>query len=108
MKKSLSERVKQNQQKAQGKRRTAKIEFIALKADIAEALAAGCSIKAIWETLKDEGHFTFGYKSFRHYVITIIKSEQENIRDDKQSKSKTTNEIKGFTFNPIPNPEELL
>ncbi|WP_228370616.1 TraK family protein [Legionella pneumophila] len=62
----------------------------------------------IWETLSDEGQISFGYKAFRHYVLKLIKSEQEDTRDDKQSKSKNTNKIKGFTFNPIPNPEELL
>ncbi|BCA95200.1 hypothetical protein TUM19329_15610 [Legionella antarctica] len=110
MKKSLSERVIQNLSEKQTGRTNAKIEFIALQEDIREALDKGCSMKAIWETLSDEGQISFGYKAFRHYVLKLIKSVQENTRDDKQSKSKpiTTNEIKGFTFNPIPNPEELL
>ncbi|HAT8252351.1 TPA: conjugal transfer protein TraK [Legionella pneumophila] len=108
MKKPLSERVIQNQSEKKNGRTNAKIQFIALKEDIREALDKGCSMKAVWETLSDEGQISFGYKAFRHYVLKLIKSEQENTKDDKQSKSKTTNEIKGFTFNPIPNPEELL
>ena len=109
MKKPLSERVIQNLSEKKAGRTNAKIEFIALQEDIREALDKGCSMKAIWETLSDEGQISFGYKAFRHYVLKLIKSEQEKTRDDKQSKSKTTtNEIKGFTFNPIPNPEELL
>lgn len=108
MKKSLSERVIQKQTEKKNQRGNAKIEFLALKEDIREALDKGCSMKAIWETLADEGQFSFGYKAFRHYVLKLIKSEQENTRDGKQSKSKPNDEIKGFTFNPIPNPEELL
>ncbi|KTD64481.1 TraK family protein [Legionella spiritensis] len=108
MKKSLSERVAQNQSEKRAKRNNAKSQFIILKDDIREALEAGWSMKAVWETLLDEGQISFGYKAFRHYVLKLIKSEQETIKDDKPSKSKATNEIKGFTFNPIPNPEELL
>ena len=108
MKKPLSRRVIEKQSEEKNGRVSAKIQFIALQEDIREALEAGCSMKAIWETLLDEGQISFGYKAFRHYVLKLIKSEQENIKDEKQSKSKTTNEIKGFTFNPIPNPEELL
>lgn len=108
MKKALSERVIQNQSEKRSRQNTAKIQFIALQEDIREALAKGCSMKAVWETLSDEGQISFGYKAFRHYVIKLIKSAQENTKDEKQSKSKTTHEIKGFTFNPIPNPEELL
>ena len=45
-----------------------------------------------------------------HILISFAAADNpsEDTRDDKQSKSKTTTEIKGFTFNPIPNPEELL
>lgn len=108
MKKSLSERVIQNQQKTQGKRRTAKIEFIALQPDIEEALNAGCSMKAVWETLKSEDQFTFGYKSFRHHVITIIKSEQEKTKDGATEEVKPKNSTQGFIYNSTPNLEELV
>ncbi|HAT1864832.1 TPA: TraK family protein [Legionella pneumophila] len=108
MKKPLSERVIQSQSEKKARRISAKIEFIALQEDIKEALDKGCSMKAVWETLSDEGHISFGYKAFRHYVLKLIKSAQENTKDEKQGKSKTTHEIKGFTFNPIPNPKELL
>lgn len=108
MKKPLSERVIQNQSAKKNKRSSAKIEFIALQEEIREALDKGCSMKAVWETLTDEGQISFGYKAFRHYVLKLIKPAQENTKDEKQRKSKTSNEIKGFTFNPIPNPEKLL
>ena len=108
MKKSLSERVIQNQSEKKPGRSSAKIEFIALKEDIREALDKGCSIKAVWETLSDEGQFSFGYKAFRHYVLKLIKSAQENTKDENTVKSKTANEMRGFTFNPKPNLEELL
>lgn len=108
MKKSLSERVIQKQSEKKTGRSHAKIEFIALKEDIREALDKGCSMKAVWETLSDEGQISFGYKAFRHYVLKLIKSAQENTKDENAVKSKTVNEMRGFTFNPKPNLEELL
>lgn len=109
MKKRLSERVAQHQnKKAEGKRRTAKSEFIVLKDEIAEALNAGWSMKAIWETLSSESQISFGYKAFRHYVITLIKSETESTREGEKQVVKPKDEIKGFTYNPKPNLEELL
>ena len=109
MKKSLSERVSQHQhKKQQGKRRTAKVEFIALKEDIREALDAGWSMKAVWETLSSEGQISFGYKAFRNYVITLIKSEQEHTKEGEKKEEEAKNEIRGFTFNPKPNLEELV
>lgn len=108
MKKPLSERVIEKQSEKKSGRVSAKVQFIALQEDIREALEAGCSMKAVWETLSDEGQISFGYKAFRHYVLKLIKTAQENTRDDKQRENKPKNEIKGFTFNPIPNPEELL
>ena len=108
MKKPLSKRVIEKQSEKKNGRVSAKIQFIALQNDIREALEAGCSMKAIWETLSDEDQISFGYKAFRHYVLKLIKSEQENTKDGKQKESKPNKEIQGFTFNPIPNPEELL
>lgn len=108
MKKPLSERVSINQAEKKTKRSSAKTVFISLKNDIKEALDAGWSMKAVWETLTDEGKISFGYKAFRHYVLKLIKSEQEQNRVEKQRESKTPNIIKGFTYDPIPKPEDLL
>ena len=87
-------------------RRSAKIEFISQKSEIEHALEAGCSMKAIWQTLQKEGKFTYGYKAFRNYVIELIKSVENNTRAGEPEKEKPKE--KGFFFNPIPNPEELF
>ncbi|HHT9699989.1 TPA: TraK family protein [Legionella pneumophila] len=110
---SLSERIaaKQLVRKAAAKS-VNKAAFLALKNDIASALADGWSIKLVWETLVEEGKISFSYKTFCGYVARLIAAEkkpsQENTKEDKQAKSKAKTEIRGFTFNPKPNLEELL
>ncbi len=110
---SLSERIaaKQIERKVSDKS-VNKAAFLALKKDIDSALADGWSIKLVWETLVEEGKISFSYKTFCGYVARLITAEkqppiQENTKEDKK-KSNATNEIKGFTYNPIPNLEELL
>ncbi|KTD02736.1 TraK family protein [Fluoribacter gormanii] len=110
---SLSERIatKQINRKCSDKSIN-KAAFLALKKDIASALADGWSIKLVWETLVEEGKISFSYKTFCGYVARLIAAEkkpsmQENTKDE-QAKSKAKNEIRGFTFNPKPNLEELL
>lgn len=111
MNKSLSERIAEKQaQKTQRKTSVGKTQFIAHMNDIKTALDDGWPMKAIWETLYDEGKVSFTYKSFRHYVSQLIRTKQDDTRDDnsKESKSKSPSEIKGFTFNPKPDLEKLL
>ncbi|MFO9347285.1 TraK family protein [Legionella pneumophila serogroup 1] len=110
---SLSERIaaKQINRKCSDKS-VNKAAFLALKKDIASALADGWSIKLVWETLVEEGKISFSYKTFCGYVARLIAAEkkpsmQENTKDE-QAKSKAKSEIRGFTFNPKPNLEELL
>ncbi|HAU3942050.1 TPA: TraK family protein [Legionella pneumophila] len=110
---SLSERIaaKQMIKKASDKS-VNKAAFLALKKDIALALADGWSIKLVWETLREEGKISFSYKTFCGYVARLIAAEkrpsQENTKEDEKAKSKAKTEIRGFTFNPKPNLEELL
>ena len=111
---SLSERIAARQiGKKVSDKSVNKAAFLALKKDIASALADGWSIKLVWETLVEEGKVSFSYKTFCGYVARLIAAEkkpsmQEKPREDKQKETKPKNEIKGFTFNPIPNPEELF
>jgi hypothetical protein len=109
MKKTLSDRITENQnKKPKGKKRSAKSEFIALKKDISEAIDNGHSMLAIWQTLSEEGQISFGYKSFRNYVITLIKSEESGASEGANQSSETDKKIKGFNFNPIPKIEDLI
>ena len=111
---SLSERIAKNQRNKKGTDNSKnKVAFLALKQDIASAISDGWSMKAIWETLYSEKSISFSYKTFCQYVSRFIEishkpQTQENTREDEKAKSKSPNEIRGFTFNPKPNPEELL
>ncbi len=99
-----------------------KVEFLALKDDISEALEKGWPMTAIWETLRDEGSFTASYNTFRLYILEYLNGQKPGYsQKDSPSpkpkklfnknaveKSNATKEIKGFTYNPIPNIDELL
>lgn len=53
-----------------------KVEFLALKEDISEALEKGWPMTAIWETLWDEGSFTASYNTFRLYVLEYLNGQK--------------------------------
>ncbi|HAU0968754.1 TPA: conjugal transfer protein TraK [Legionella pneumophila] len=123
MKNSLIESMMaadQNQQKTPTRKN--KVEFLALKDDISEALEKGWPMIAIWETLRDEGSFTASYNTFRLYVLEYLNGQKTGysqkdspypkpkklVNKNAVKKSNATNEIKGFTYNPIPNIDELL
>ncbi len=123
MKNSLIESMMaadQNQRKTPTRKN--KVEFLALKDDISEALEKGWPMTAIWETLRDEGGFTASYNTFRLYVLEYLNgqksgySQKDNVehrhkklvKNHSVKKSNATNEIKGFTYNPIPNIDKLL
>lgn len=120
MEKSLCDRIAERESKKinSGNSKN-KVAFIALKKDIQEALDAGWSMKVIWETLLEEKKISFSYKTFRTYVTQLILSSSNvNIepvasiskkpKDGNVSKSNTKTGIPAFTFQPTPNPEELL
>lgn len=114
MNSTLSKRIAKRQAKISGTQNSKnKVAFLALKKDITEALSDGWPMKAIWETLTEEHKISFTYKTFRLYVAQFIRNEsknepQEKTKEDKKKNSNASNEIKGFTYNPIPNLKELL
>lgn len=118
MAKSLSERIaaraKAAKQSRGGKNRAT---ILALRADIKGALADGWPIKAIWETLHDEGKVRFGYQSFRNYVnrlilekpATSLSSTADKATDQTEKPTPAKSEgIAGFKFNSIAKKEDLL
>ena len=121
MKKYLTENIttsKQSQQRTRA--RKYKVEFLAIREDISEALEKGWSIIAIWETLKVEGSFTATYNTFRLYILRYLNGQKpgyeqkvaieqrpKQLAENHPNKKKPTH-IPSFTFNPIPNPKELL
>ncbi|MCW8385510.1 TraK family protein [Fluoribacter dumoffii] len=121
MKKSLAENImssKQNPQRTNTRKH--KVEFLAMREDISEALEKGWSIIVIWETLRDEGSFTATYNTFRLYVLKYLNGQKSgysqkdiNVQQPKrlavnQDKERKPSAMPSFTFNPIPNLEELL
>ncbi|CAM4478429.1 MAG: hypothetical protein LEGION0403_FIIPPAGN_02831 [Legionella sp.] len=97
MKKSLTENIitsKQNQQKTNARKN--KVEFLAMREDISEALEKGWSMTVIWETLRDEGSFTATYNTFRLYILKYLNGQksgysQKNAKD-KQPKRLDVNQ----------------
>ncbi|MBN9226131.1 MULTISPECIES: TraK family protein [Legionella] len=121
MKKSLTEIIstsKQSQQRTIARKN--KVEFLAMREDISEALEKGWSLTAIWETLHDEGSFTATYNTFRLYVLKFLNgqlsgySQKDSIDQchkkqvNKPVSKKKTDPIPSFTYNSIPDPEKLL
>lgn len=72
MKKSLTENIMTSKQSERTNSRKNKVEFLAMREDISEALGKGWSITIIWETLRDEGSFTATYNTFRLYVLKYL------------------------------------
>jgi hypothetical protein len=80
MAKSLSERIAERvrQRKAPpGRGGENRAAFLALRDDIAKALADGWSARAIWETLRAEGKIRFSYDPFTRYVKKLIEQPAE-------------------------------
>lgn len=121
MKKSLTDNItasKLNQKRTSARKH--KVEFLALREDISEALEKGWSIAIIWETLRDEGSFTATYNTFRLYILKYLSGQKVgysnkeiNNRQSKglavnQDKEKKPTDMPSFTFNPKPNLKDLL
>ncbi|HAU1199862.1 TPA: TraK family protein [Legionella pneumophila] len=121
MKKSLAENITSSKQSQHTTNtRKHKVEFLAMREDISEALEKGWSITIIWETLREEGSFTATYNTFRLYVLKYLNGQKSgysqkdaNVQQPKrlaenQDKEKKPTTMPLFNFNPIPNLKELL
>ncbi|HAT9590711.1 TPA: conjugal transfer protein TraK [Legionella pneumophila subsp. pneumophila] len=120
MKKSLTEKIMTSQQSQQTTNtRKHKVEFLAMREDISEALEKGWSMIIIWETLRDEGSFTATYNTFRLYVLKYLNgqipgySQKESV--EVRTKNPAVNSSKKkdisiplFKYNPILNIKDLL
>ena len=107
------------------------VAFLAVRADIKEALEAGYSVKTVWENMLELKRIDFGYDTFLNYVNRQIRKPQANpstqiVEKKSAITSKTSNAeqpddatkttpkttkpgtLPGFTYNPVPNIEELF
>lgn len=107
------------------------VAFLAVRADIKEALDAGYPVKTVWENMRELKRIEFGYDTFLNYVNRQIRQtqtkqstrsiEQDPAQSPKNSATKPPDDninqiakttkpgaLPGFTYNPVPNIEELF
>jgi len=61
--------------------------FLALSGEIKEALSEGLSLKAIWETLHDEGKINFKYDTFLRYAKKYLDEQTRTEHKEKPAKT---------------------
>jgi hypothetical protein len=105
-----------------GKNRAA---FLAVRDDVREAINDGWPVIAIWGTLYEEGKVSFSYETFRMYVNRLIRAkrletELRRVAGKEEGRGKSdqasvrpvdhnsTAGIRGLTWNPIPNNDDLI
>lgn len=123
----LGEWIKKRKEKTRDKNLVA---FLAVKADIQEALNEGYSVKIIWEHMFENKRIEYGYETFLNYTNRMINKKngfnarggkivgnQPNVKDVKsenkeneKTPAKTNDkfEIPGFNYNPIMKKEDLF
>lgn len=124
--------------KAEAKRRqdTAAVAFLAVKADVIEAMDAGYALTTIYDHMHETGRVKTSYETFRRHVQRFIKAAPDattpptpKAATRSASNSPTTvpavtpkpavpapaspaseqaGKIPRFNFNPTPNQEDLL
>ncbi len=80
--------VAQRDQAERPQRKEALVAFLAVRADVIEATAAGYTLKTIWEHLHEAGRVSFRYETFLKYVrrhITNSPTEQRKPTPVKRS-----------------------
>lgn len=113
--KSLSERVAARLHNKTSLSASNRAAFLALSGEIKQALHDGWKSKHIWETLHDEKKINFSYTTFHTYVLKHILLPSEKV-EKRQEKPETLSgrnladkeAIKGFSYNPVPNIEDLI
>ncbi|CZG88072.1 TPA: TraK family protein [Legionella pneumophila] len=121
MKKSLIENITTSKQSPQRTNaRKSKVEFLAMREDISEALEKGWLVTIIWETLSEEGSFTATYNMFRSYVLKYLSGQKSGYSPkesvavrtmksvENQSSKKKDISKPSFSYNPINNIKGLL
>ncbi|GIU52766.1 hypothetical protein TUM4438_46220 [Shewanella sairae] len=95
-----------------GKPKRLKVQFLARKADIIEALGQGNTRMEIWEVLKHQGSFTGNYSSFCFYVSTQINNQSPKVKKPKPMSTPTKAEEPAkqknrFNWTPNYDPKKL-
>ena len=102
--------------------------FLAVRDDVRAALDEGFTLKTVWTNMHETGRIRYGYHTFRNYVNKHLRTladgltEAPHVRNSQASTPAATStsvrrlgpQVKGqdgatgFTFNAVPNKEELL
>jgi len=99
----IADRISREAPKARG---TGRAAFLALKAEIQEAISAGWSSKDVWRTLHEEGKVQVSYQAFNRYVQRFIRGPRKP--EPKCTDSSSTRPKSGFSLNPNPNKEDIV
>jgi hypothetical protein len=105
------------------------VAFMAVRDDVKMALDAGYAIKTVWANLRETSRIDLSYKTFLNYVRRVLGPMQEHaaaspirptspatstVQPLPHSSAESTPvrvmplPMPGFTYNPVPNKEELL
>jgi hypothetical protein len=105
------------------------VAFMAVRDDVKVALDAGYAVKTIWANLRETNRINLSYKTFLNYVRRVLGPPQEPaavgpVKSEAPSASTVQPlpptgaepapvrvmplPMPGFTYNPVPNKEELL
>ncbi len=87
------------------------VTFLALRADMKAAMGAGYTVKTIWEHLLETKKISCCYETFLKYTqhhITQVKGSPPEQKEEVVTKPQLPAPLRGFTFNPRPNKEDLL
>lgn len=110
-----------------------RVAFMTVRDDVKVAIDAGYAVKTVWAHLRETGRTALGYKTFLNYVRRFLGPLQEpaaakpiqlestaafNALPSPPPPHQNTTErtperimplpMAGFTYNPIPNKEELF
>lgn len=109
------------------------VAFMSVRDDVKVAIDAGYAVKTVWAHLRETGRTELGYKTFLNYVrrvlgplhepaaampikppSTVASNGLPSPPPPQESTTERTPErilplpMEGFTYNPVPNKEELL
>jgi hypothetical protein len=105
------------------------VAFMAVRDDVKLAIDAGYAVKTIWANLRETGRIDLGYRTFLNYVRRCLGSSPEPAAASPVKPAapvaavappaQGSNPVKtptrvmplampGFTYDPVPNKEELL
>jgi hypothetical protein len=105
------------------------VAFMAVRDDVKLALDAGYAVKTVWANLRETGRIDLGYKTFLNYVRRRLGPLPEPAAASSikpaltgapaasplqgSDRTKTPARVlpltmPGFTYDPVPNKEELL